>query len=56
MEVRKYDRDSDYNTLVKWWTQWEFGVVPKDMLPIDGIMVLNKSRPVCFADGKLLSQ
>ena len=49
MEVRKYDRDSDYNTLVKWWTQWEFGVVPKDMLPIDGIMVLHKSRPVCFA-------
>ena len=34
MEVRKYNRDSDYPTLVKWWKQWEFGVVPKEMLPV----------------------
>ena len=49
MDVRKYNRDSDYPTLVKWWKQWEFGVVPKEMLPVDGIIVLEKNVAVCFA-------
>ena len=30
MQSRSWDRDKDYETLVKWWTQWEFGIVPKD--------------------------
>ena len=34
MLVRPWDRDKDYDTLVKWWTQWEFGVVPKECLPV----------------------
>ena len=49
MHIRKYDRNSDYDTLTEWWTQWEFGVVPKEILPVDGIMVINDDRPVCYA-------
>ena len=39
MLVRPWDRDKDYSTLVKWWTQWEFGTVPKECLPPLGIVV-----------------
>jgi hypothetical protein len=47
MQVRFWDRDQDYNTLVKWWNDWEFGVVPKECLPPDGIMVEEEGTPVC---------
>ena len=47
MQVRNWDRDRDYNTLVKWWTDWEFGVVPKECLPPMGIIVEEQGRPVC---------
>ena len=49
MQVRKYDRDSDYATLVEWWKQWEFGVVPKEILPVDGVMVHENDKPICYA-------
>jgi hypothetical protein len=39
MHIRPWDRDKDYDTLVKWWNEWEFGGVPKECLPPDGIMV-----------------
>ena len=47
MRVRFWDRDRDYGTLVKWWNDWEFGVVPKECLPPDGIMVEEEGTPVC---------
>jgi len=27
----------------------EFGVVPKEILPVDGIMVIENDRPICYA-------
>ena len=47
MRVRFWDRDRDYGTLVKWWNDWEFGVVPKECLPPNGIMVEEEGIPVC---------
>ena len=47
MQDRLWDRDQDYGTLVTWWEQWEFGVVPKECLPPDGIMVEIDGKPVC---------
>jgi hypothetical protein len=47
MRVRFWDRDRDYDTLVKWWNDWQFGVVPKECLPPDGIMVEEEGTPVC---------
>ena len=47
MQVRLWDREQDYNTLVKWWTDWKFGTVPKECLPPDGIMVENDGEPIC---------
>jgi len=47
MRVRFWDRDGDYDTLVKWWNEWEFGVVPRECLPPDGIMVEEEGKPVC---------
>ena len=47
MLVRPWDRDKDYNTLVKWWNDWEFGKVPKECLPPDGIIVEVDGIPVC---------
>ena len=49
MLVRAWNRDTDYDTLVKWWTQWEFGIVPKDMLPQDGVIVSVDDKPICAA-------
>ena len=49
MQDRLWDRDKDYDTLVKWWTQWEFGIVPKDMLPQDGVIVSVDNKPICAA-------
>jgi hypothetical protein len=46
MRVRNWDRDKDYSTLVQWWNDWEFGVVPKECLPPDGIMVEVDGTPV----------
>jgi hypothetical protein len=47
MQVRFWDRDKDYDTLVRWWNDWEFGVVPRECLPPDGIMVEEEGKPVC---------
>ena len=49
MQHRPWNRDTDYDTLVKWWTQWEFGIVPKDMLPEDGVIVSVDDKPICAA-------
>jgi len=47
MRIRPWDRDSDYDTLVRWWNDWEFGVVPKECLPPAGIIVEQDGMPVC---------
>ena len=47
MQDRPWDRDKDYDTLVKWWTDWEFGQVPKECLPPDGVMVEMEGQPIC---------
>jgi len=47
MQDRPWNRDTDYDTLVKWWTDWEFGVVPKECLPPVGVMVEDDGKPVC---------
>ena len=47
MQTRNWDRDKDYDTLVSWWKQWEFGVVPKECLPPDGIVVEINGKPIC---------
>ena len=49
MQDRLWNRDTDYDTLVKWWDEWEFGKVPKECLPPDGIMVHHEGKPVCAA-------
>ena len=56
MQSRSWDRDKDYATLVKWWNQWEFGVVPKDMLPVDGVIVSVDGKPICAAGIYLYSK
>jgi hypothetical protein len=55
MQDRIWDRDNDYATLVKWWTDWEFGTVPKECLPPDGVVVEIDSKPVC-AGGLYIGQ
>ena len=47
MQSRLWNVEQDYNTLVKWWADWEFGTVPKECLPPDGIMVEIDSKPIC---------
>ena len=39
MKARLWNLDKDYDTLVRWWEQWEFGKVPKECLPPAGIIV-----------------
>ena len=47
MKSRKWDRKKDYEILVKWWNQHEFGVVPLEVLPPDGIMIEKDGVPIC---------
>ena len=47
MKHRPWNIEQDYNTLVQWWTDWEFGTVPKECLPPDGIMVEIDGKPIC---------
>ena len=47
MQVRNWNLEKDYPTLVKWWKDWEFGVVPQDILPPDGIIVEEDGVPIC---------
>jgi len=47
MQDRLWDRDKDYDTLVKWWAEWEFGKVPKECLPPAGIVVECEGKPIC---------
>jgi hypothetical protein len=47
MKYRKWSLDKDYPILVKWWTDWKFGTVPKECLPPDGIMVEIDGKPIC---------
>ena len=47
MQARPWNLDRDYDTLVKWWTQHEFGTVPQECLPPDGIIIENDGIPIC---------
>ena len=46
MQARKWNLDTDYKYLVKWWEQYDFGKVPKECLPPDGI-IIEDNGPVC---------
>jgi hypothetical protein len=47
MQVRKWNLDTDYKYLVKWWKQYDFGIVPKNCLPPTGIIISQDNKPVC---------
>ena len=47
MQARLWNLDKDYQYLVKWWNQYEFGVVPKKCLPPQGIIVEVDNQPIC---------
>ena len=47
MQCRNWNLDNDYPYLVKWWKQHEFGQVPKECLPPDGIIIENNGIPIC---------
>lgn len=47
MQARLWNLDKDYNLLVKWWNQYEFGVVPKNCLPPQGIIIEVDNQPIC---------
>ena len=47
MKSRLWNLDKDYNYLVKWWAQYDFGTVPKQCLPPEGIIVENNNTPIC---------
>ena len=46
MESRKWNLDTDYEYLVNWWEQYDFGKVPKECLPPDGVIIEDKN-PIC---------
>jgi|TARA_R100000544_G_C2186843_1_gene39665 hypothetical protein len=46
MQARKWDLDTDYEYLVDWWEQYDFGKVPKECLPPDGVIIEDKN-PIC---------
>ena len=46
MESRKWNLDTDYEYLVDWWEQYDFGKVPKECLPPDGVIIEDKN-PIC---------
>jgi len=47
MQYRLWNLENDYDTLVQWWTDWKFGVVPKECLPPDGIIVEEDGKSIC---------
>lgn len=47
MQFRKWNLDTDYLYLTKWWNQYNFGIVPKECLPPDGIIVEDNNKPIC---------
>ena len=47
MQYRLWNLEYDYDTLVQWWTDWKFGVVPKECLPPDGIIVEENGKSIC---------
>ena len=47
MQTISWNSDPDLATLVKWWNQYEFGVVPREVLPPDGIIVEEAGIPLC---------
>ena len=46
MHARKWNLDTDYEYLVNWWEQYDFGKVPKECLPPDGVIIEDKN-PIC---------
>ena len=46
MQARKWNLDTDYEYLVDWWEQYDFGKVPKECLPPDGVIIEDKN-PIC---------
>jgi len=44
---RPWQLDLDYPILINWWKQWEFGVVPRECLPPEGIIVEHDTVPIC---------
>lgn len=48
MQHRLWDKDKDYSTLVSWWEAYEFGNVPKELLPPLGVIV-EDDKPLAAA-------
>jgi len=49
LKKRLWQLDKDYPTLVKWWEDWEFGIVPQECLPPDGVIIEYEGMPICGA-------
>jgi|TARA_Y100001963_G_scaffold88492_1_gene122276 N-acetylglutamate synthase-like GNAT family acetyltransferase len=47
MQARNWNLDKDYPYLVNWWKQHEFGKVPQECLPPDGIIIEENNIPIC---------
>ena len=42
-------KESDWESLIKWWTQWEWPLMPKEYLPdegLGGLMVEKNDTPI----------
>ena len=51
MQLRPWNIDTDYDTLVKWWDQHDFGRVPKEVLPREGMVVEDENNNRICAGG-----
>lgn len=46
MFSRSY-QDSDYNTIMKWWSDWGWQPVPRHFLPPNGVVIGDEEGIIC---------
>ena len=51
MQLRHWNIDTDYDTLVEWWDHYDFGRVPKEALPRTGMLVEDENKNRICAGG-----
>lgn len=49
LEAVPYHHDFDYPLLSKWWKQWGYDPIPKDILPKNGFVIEQNGRAIVAA-------
>ena len=47
MEIKKFNKETDYNEICQWWKDWKLPIHPKEILSETGITISKDGVNIC---------